>query len=63
MKSTLDKKKPEETQTEENTGNEKNTIKQETEVKTSKDLPEMVRSYLETVKDDPDQVLQSLANY
>ena len=63
MKSTLDKKRTEETQTEQNIGNEENTIKQEKDVKTSQDLPEVVRSYLESVKDDPDQVLQSLAEY
>ena len=54
---TLDKKKPEETKTVKSSGDEENTIKQETEVKTSEDLPDMVRSYLESVKDDPDQVI------
>jgi len=53
----LDKKKPEETKTVKSSGDEENTIEQDTEVKTSADLPEIVRSYLESVKDDPDQVI------
>jgi hypothetical protein len=50
-------KTSEETKNAKNTGNDDNTIEQETKVKTSEDLPEMVRTYLESVKDDPDQVL------